>query len=88
MVAVLQQAAELANLPLEKMQQYEADMRTEIDKWAELAYAEEKGLAEGRAEGLAEGKAEAARAMLADGINPVLVAKYTGLSAEEIKALK
>ena len=79
-------------------------MRTEIDKWAELAYAEEKGLtegraeglaeglaegkAEGRAEGLAEGKAETARAMLADGMDPVLVTKYTGLSAEELEALK
>ena len=70
------------------MQQYEADMRTEIDKWAELAYAEEKGLAEGRAEGRAEGLAETARAMLADGMDPVLVTKYTGLSAEELEALK
>ena len=88
MLRRLSQAAELANLPLEKMQQYEADMRTEIDKWAELAYAEEKGLAEGRAEGRAEGLAETARAMLADGMDPVLVTKYTGLSAEELEALK
>lgn len=40
----------------------------------------------GREEGLAEGKAESARAMLADNMDPQLIAKYTGLTAEEIAA--
>ena len=34
-----------------------------------------------------EGKDETARAMLADGMNKSLVAKYTGLSLENIAAL-
>ena len=76
----LSQAAELASLPLEKMQQYEADMRTEIDQWAQLAYAEEKGLAEGRE--------EIVRALLNHGMTPAQIAEYTGLSAEDLAALK
>ncbi len=63
-------------------------MRTEIDRWAELSFAKNKGKAEGIAEGRAEGKAEDARAMLADGMSPVLIAKYTGLSEEQIAALQ
>ena len=39
-------------------------------------------------EGKAEGRAETARAMLADGVDPVRITKYTGLSAEELEALK
>ena len=82
-------------------------MRTEIDRWAELSYAKNKGKAEGiaqgraegkaegkaegiavgKAEGRAEGKAEAASAMLADGMSPALVSKYTGLSEEQIAAV-
>lgn len=80
----LSQAAELASLPLEKMQQYEADMRTEIDQWAQLAYAEEKGLAEGRA----EGREEIVRALLNHGMTPAQISEYTGLSAEDLAALK
>ena len=55
-------------------------MRTEIDRLAELSYAKNKGKA--------EGKAEAASAMLADGMSPALVSKYTGLSEEQIAALQ
>ena len=47
-----------------------------------------EGRAEGRTEGRAEGRAETARAMLADGVDPVRITKYTGLSAEELEALK
>ena len=54
-----------------------------------------KGLAEGRAEGLAEGRAEGeartrrenALKMRADNMAVELIAKYTGLTAEEIAAL-
>ena len=83
MLRRLSQAAELANLPLEKMQQYEADMRTEIDKWAELAYAEEKGLAEGRE----KGRTEIARNLLAAGVSPEIIAQATGLSPEVLAEL-
>ena len=49
--------------------------------------AEEQGLKKGLAKGLAKGKAEVAKAMKADGLPAEAVAKYTGLSAEEIAAL-
>ena len=56
-----------------------------------LAEGKAEGLAEGKAEGLAEGKAEASREnakkMKADGVPVELIAKYTGLSPEEIKGL-
>ena len=52
-----------------------------------LAEGHAEGLAKGRAEGRVEGKAEDARAMKADGMAPELIAKYTGLTAEEIAQL-
>lgn len=55
-----------------------------------------EGLAEGRAEGLAKGRAEGAleekrsivKAMLADGMSEELVAKYSGLTIEQIQSIK
>ena len=52
---------------------------------------EVEGRAEGRAEGKAEGRAEEkmdnARKMKADNMPTDLIAKYTGLTIEEIEAL-
>ena len=45
------------------------------------------GLKEGEAKGLKEGKLETARQMKSDGIAVETIAKYTGLSADEIAAL-
>ena len=69
-------------------------MTTEIDKRAQLKYAERKGheagLAEGleagRAEGLAE-KLDAARKMKEDGLPVETICKYTGLTLEQITEL-
>ena len=47
----------------------------------------EKGLAKGLEKGIAQGKADTAKAMKADGMAPELIAKYTGLTAEEIAKL-
>ena len=47
----------------------------------------EKGRAEGKAEGRAEEKIDNARKMKADAMPTELIAKYTGLSTEEIEAL-
>ena len=60
-----------------------------------LAEGKAEGLAQGKAEGLAQGKAEGkaeasrenAKKMKADGVPVELIAKYTGLSPEEIKGL-
>ena len=48
----------------------------------------EKGMEKGREEGREEGRVEAAKNMLADEISIDLVAKYTGLSIEQVKQLK
>ena len=72
-------------------QNYDKIMWTEIDQIATTAFAVEKakeeGKDEGRAEGRAEGKIETAKAMLEDNVSPEMVAKYTGLSLEEIAKL-
>jgi predicted transposase/invertase (TIGR01784 family) len=59
-----------------------------------VARAEGKleGIAEGEAKGKAEGEAKKARetaiAMLAKGFDPELIADCTGLSVEEVNALR
>ena len=62
------------------------------DGWREghvkgIAEGRAEGLSQGRAEGRAEGIAETARKMKADGIPTGTIAKYTGLTPEEIEAL-
>ena len=47
-----------------------------------------EGLAEGLAQGLAEGLAQVARKMLTDGVPAEKISKYTGLSIEDVEALK
>jgi predicted transposase/invertase (TIGR01784 family) len=47
-----------------------------------------EGRAEGRAEGLSEARAEVAREMLSDGVPVEKISKYTGLSIEDVEALK
>jgi predicted transposase/invertase (TIGR01784 family) len=43
---------------------------------------------EGKAEGKAEGRAEVAMGMITEGLDSSLVSKFTGLTLEEVKALK
>ena len=87
--------AELAAMPEKERELYEHNLH---DYWTYLATietAEKKGKAKGRAEGLAkgiakgraEGKIEIARTMKKDGVDPSVIAKYTGLSLSEIKRL-
>ena len=59
-------------------------MRTELDRLAENAFAREQGMAKGKA----EEKIAIARAMLAEKIEPALIAKCTGLSLEELSAME
>ncbi len=47
----------------------------------------EQGIEKGRAEGRAEGIIETARKMKADGLPCEVIAKYTGLTADEISKL-
>ena len=64
---MLYDAAEFANMPVERQTDYEIVMRTELDIIAEKNYARETGHAEGRAEGLEEGREEGLAEGLAEG---------------------
>lgn len=93
------EVAEVANFSKEEYAKYIRSENNYYDWDSIFRTAEKKGReeglaqgkAEGKAEGLAEGKAEASREnakkMKADGVPVELIAKYTGLSPEEIKGL-
>ena len=99
----LARACEVAGFGKEKRLNYERDMITERDRIAQDKFARKEGRAEGfaeglakgeskgRAEGLAEGRTETAPAiavrMLSDGMPLETVAKYSGLSEEEVRKL-
>jgi len=68
---------------------------TQIEEWIReegMAKGMEKGkaegIAEGKAKGIAEGKLEAARNALIEGIEPIVVAKITGLPLTTIEKIK
>ncbi|MBQ7513755.1 MAG: Rpn family recombination-promoting nuclease/putative transposase [Prevotella sp.] len=90
--------AEIARYNPEERREYEASLKNFWDYYSTITSALNKGRAEGReegrAEGLAEGRAEGeekirnnARNMKADGMALELIAKYTGLTTEEIAEL-
>ena len=62
-------------------------MRTELDIIAERQFAVEQAEARAEARGEAKQQANTAKAMLADKVAPEVVAKYTGLTLEEIQQL-
>ena len=84
-------ATELASMTIAQRENYEHEMRTELDIIAERQFAveqaEARGEARGEVRGEAKQKAEIAKAMLADKVAPEVVAKYTGLTLEEIQQL-
>ena len=90
------EVSELYNMDQETRDKVIRNMTTERDLRNQMAYARqeaiEEGHAQGHAQGLAEGLAEGlvavAKEMLADGMSLDKIAKYTGLSQEEIAALK
>ena len=88
--------AEIHNFTAEEYKQYQKSLKSMgdfdniISSTAELA--EMRGLEKGRAEGLAEGKAEQtvaiAKEMLSDGMSAEMISKYTGLTIDDIEALR
>ena len=90
------EVSELYNMDQETRDKVIRNMTTERDLRNQMAYARQEaieeghaqGHAQGLAQGLAEGRAEVANEMLADGMSLDKIAKYTGLSQEEIAALK
>ena len=91
--------AEIARYSREERREYEASIKNYWDYYSTMKTATDKAIAKGRAEGLAEGRAEGetigieknrrenALKMKADKMPVELIAKYTGLTVEEIAAL-
>ena len=77
-------AGEIAGFSKEKKAKYDADMITERDMYNILETARQ----EGREAGLAEGEARVAKKMLAAGMPEEQITEFTGLSAEQLAALK
>ncbi len=86
----------IRGLSNEQIENYFSDM---ISKDEMLPYLEgselqgyrrglREGKAEGKAEGIAEGKAEVAMALLGIGMPLAQIVSVTGLTAEQVKALK
>ena len=67
--------ARFAELPETDKQQYYKAMKSEYEMRVTTQYSYNEGKADGRA----EGRAETARAMLAEGVDPAIVAKYSDL---------
>jgi predicted transposase/invertase (TIGR01784 family) len=96
----LAEAAELANMSVVKREEYDTAMKDEFARLVENNCAREEGRAEGMAEGLEKGKAEgraegareqaiqSARNFLKLGFPVEVIAQGTGLTAEEVEALR
>ena len=85
-------AAEYSNMTKAEQEAYNRRLKIQRDNYAADKYARETAIAEGLAEGLAKGEAAKARAiakkLLAMGLTLAQVAEGTGLSVEEVEALK
>lgn len=79
--------AEIARYSMTERRQYEESRKDIWDYFSTMKTAEDKGRAEGRAEGERDKALESARRMKADGMPAELIAKYTGLSIEELAEL-
>ena len=83
--------AEIARFTPKERQEYEDSKKEYWDYYSTMETAHKKGLAKGRAEGEAKGRAEGhmedARRMKADNMPAEQIAKYTGLSIDEITEL-
>lgn len=70
---------------------YEAREKVLLDEQAKIAHAREEGLEEGlekgREEGIEQGKVQLIRGMHKNGMPLEDIAKFTGLSTEEIQKL-
>ena len=80
-------AANIATFAPEDKIKYEYAMTTERDIRNQIRYAEKQGLEQGIEQGKEQNAIETARRMLADKMPVETVAKYSGLSIEQVKAL-
>ena len=89
------EVAEIGNLSKDEYAQYWESEKVYYDNDGAIRTAEAKGRAEGRKEGREEGRAEgreeekrdSARKMKSDGMPAELIAKYTGLTVDDVNSL-
>ncbi len=79
--------AEIARYSDDERWQYEESKKVFWDNYSVMETAHEKGIHEGKEIGRSEANYDAARRMKTDGMSVELIAKYTGLTAEEIGKL-
>ena len=83
--------AEVESLSENERMRYESDLKNYMDTMSCIEFAtltgKEEGRAEGLAEGLSQGKISIAKSMKEDGMDMQSIAKYTGLTKNEIENL-
>lgn len=92
----LEKIVDIASMSRGERMKYDEAIKVYRDNMAAMEFAKLKGLAEGEAKGRAEGRAEGekkerlrnAAGMIKNGIPENVISDITGLSIEEIKALK
>ena len=88
---LLFQSVEIATFAPEEKIKYDFNMTTERDIRNQIRYAEKKGLEKGIEKGMEKGMerqaVETARRMLAETFAPETVARLTGLTEEQVRAL-
>ena len=92
----LEKIVDIASMSRGERMKYDEAIKVYRDNMAAMEFAKLKGLAEGEAKGRAEGRAEGekkerlrnAAGMIKNGIPEEVISDITGLSIEEIKALK
>jgi predicted transposase/invertase (TIGR01784 family) len=80
--------AEIAKLSRQEYLEYEDSLKVYRDLLNSIDTAHEEGIVKGKAEGKAEGKTETAINMLANGEPMEKIAKYAGLTQEQIEPLR
>lgn len=91
----LEKIVDISALSKEEREKYDESIKVYRDNLATMAYAEEKGIAEGltkgraegRIKGLMEGRMETARNLKKLGVSTTIIMQSTGLSEEEIEKL-
>ena len=79
--------ADVASLTKQERLAYDENLRKYRDTIAVMEGQYLEGMEKGRAEGRAEGLLATARKMKADGLSTELIAKYTGLSEQDVTVL-
>ena len=93
------ETADIASLSERDRLSYESDLKNYMDTMGCIRYAEKRGKEEGREEGLEVGRAEGreegrkqqqleiARSMKEGGMSAEMIARYTGLSVQDVEKI-